>query len=96
MPKTNEAEQTALTGAAHIKFTGMSLNALDSGDLVNLGDRQTFTVIAECIGDGREKRKDGEVRIVRRMEVLDVTPGEITAAEEDPQLTLDDGADDEL
>lgn len=84
-PKTT-AEQTEAIPAAHVKFTGMSGSALDTP--AELGDEQTFVVKAVCVGTGTELRKDGERREVRKMEVLEVTFGEITKAPADPQLSL--------
>lgn len=84
-------EQTEAIPAAHVKFTGMSAAALDTP--ADLGDVQTFTVTARCIGTGEELRKDGELRHIRRMEVQEVDFGKIVKAPKDQQLALvdDDG-----
>lgn len=93
-PKTTDtAEQTELVEAAHVKFTGMSGSALDTP--AELGDTQTFVVVAKCMGVGVELRKDGEVRHTRKMEVVEVEFGEIKKAPKDQQLSLvDDNSDD--
>lgn len=80
------AEQTELVPAAHVKFTGASAAALE--DPASLGDEQTFVVTARCVAQGRELRKDGEIRNTRSMEVLHVEFGEITKAPTDPQLEI--------
>lgn len=85
------AEQAELTPAAHVKFTGMSASALDTP--AELGDEQVFTVTAKCTGTGEVLRKDGEVRVIRTMEVVDVEFGEITKAPKDAQLSLVDDDD---
>lgn len=87
LPSERET-QTAAVPAAHVKFTGMSGSALS--DPAQLGDHQTFVVTAVCVGSGKELRKDGEVREVRKMEVVDVEFGEITPAPRDGQLALDE------
>lgn len=91
MTQPKKASQTELVPTAHIKFTGMSASALDTP--AELGDIQTFTVTAKCMGTGEVLRKDGEVRSVRNMEVQEVEFGEITKAEKDPQLALVDDKD---
>lgn len=92
MAVLKSAEQTELTPAAHVKFTGMSASALDAP--AELGDTQTFTVTAVCVGTGTQLRKDGERRGLRTMEVLEVQFGEITKAPADPQLSLVDDDED--
>lgn len=87
-------EQTEALPAVHVKFRGMSLNALQEAP--GLGDEQTFTVTARCVATGREARKDGEIRDVVGMEVLDVSPGEIITADRDTELPFDDDGEDEL
>ncbi len=94
MPRgnTQPAEQTELLESAHVKFNGMSASALDAP--AELGDTQTFVVTARCTGTGNQLRKDGEVRQIRNMEVLEVVFGEITKAPKDRPLSLlDDGED---
>jgi hypothetical protein len=81
-----DAQQTELVPAAHVKFTGMSAAALE--EPADLGDEQTFVVTAKCMGAGQVLRKDGEIRTVRTMEVIDVQFGEITKAPADTQLAL--------
>lgn len=86
------SEQTELAHATHVKFTGMSLNALDMA--VDIGDEMDLKVRARCSASGREARKDGEIRDVARMEVLEIEPGEITPAPEgDPTLPYDEDAE---
>lgn len=86
VPHPDEAQQMDLLPAAHVKFTGMSGAALE--DPADLGDEQTFTVVAKCVGEGRVLRKDGEIRNTRTMEVLEVAFGEIRKAPTDQQLAL--------
>lgn len=78
--------QTEALPAAHVKFTGMSGSALEKAP--GLGDTQTYSVKAVCVGVGTELRKDGERREVRKMEVLEVEFGEIVEAPQDQQLSL--------
>ena len=94
MAKTQvkKSEQTEAIPTAHVKFTGMSGSALD--EPAELGDTQTFTVTAKCVGTGSEMRKDGQTRQIRRMEVIEVQFGETTKAPADPQLSLVDDMDD--
>lgn len=91
MPNPAPAEQTELVPTAHVKFTGMSGSALD--DPAELGDEQTFTVTAKCVGTGYELRADGERRAIRKMQVIEVEFGEIVKAPTDPQLQLVDDED---
>jgi hypothetical protein len=75
----------------YIKFRGMKAAAEDM-PVPGLGDVQAFTVTAECVSVGTEKRADGEQRPVIGMRVMEVDPGEITKAPTDTQLKLvDDG-----
>jgi hypothetical protein len=92
-PAKKRAEQTELVPTAHIKFTGTSASALDTP--AELGDEQTFIVKAKCMGTGEVLRKDGEVRQVRTMDIIDVQFGEIAKAPKDQQLRLADDPDDE-
>ena len=90
----DEPDQTALVESAHIKFTGMSLNALDSPP--QLDDRMRFEVTAVCNGSGLERRKDGELRKTMKMDVIDVQPiGEIEKPERDPELPYDAAGDED-
>lgn len=92
-PKTDTAEQIELVEAAHVKFAGMSGAALEAP--AELGDTQTFTVVAKCIGVGVELRKDGEIRHTRKMDVIEVEFGAIKKAPTDLQLSLVDDNDDD-
>lgn len=92
-PKLKAVEQTEAFPAAHVKFIGLSASAIDSP--CDLGDTQTYTVVAECVGTGQELQKDGAVREIRKMEVKEVTFGEIQKAPTDPQLSLTDDLEDE-
>jgi len=77
--------QQTLVESAHVKFTGMSLNALETPPEID--DRMTFLVTAVCTGSGLERRKDGELRKTMKMEVLGVqVHGEIEKPERDPEL----------
>lgn len=92
--RTDEPDQQPLVESAHIKFTGMSLNALETPP--QLDDRMKFEVTAVCNGSGLERRKDGELRKTMKMEVIDVQPiGEIEKPERDPELPYDDAADED-
>lgn len=75
----DEEESTA------IKFLGISA-AVENPPAV--GDTQTFTVTARCTGYGADERSSGGLVAYRKMRVLDVEPGEITKAPDDPQLSL--------
>lgn len=92
-PRTDdEPGQTALVESAHVKFIGMSMNALEAPPEID--DRMTFTVTARCIGSGLERRKDGELRKTMKMDVEDVVvTGEIQKPERDPELPYDDSQD---
>jgi hypothetical protein len=85
------AEQAALLPAAHVKFTGMSGSALAVS--AELGDEQTFTVKARCVGHARKLRKDDEVRVICDMEIIDVTFGPVVKADRGQQLQLVDELD---
>lgn len=86
MATPKPADQTELTPAAHVKFTGMSGSALE--EPAELGDIQEFTVRGKCVGTGVELRKDGEVRHIRKMEVQEIEFGAIVKAPTDQQLSL--------
>lgn len=88
-PKRKSKGQEALIPAAHVKFTGMSTNAVEQP--AELGDEQVFTVRARCTYAGTQLREDGEERAVRTMKVIDVRFGEITPRPVDPQLSLLEG-----
>lgn len=78
----------------YLKFRGMKASG-NLPTIPELGDVQTYTVTAECVAVGTEKRADGERRPVIGMKVLEVEPGDIEKAPEgDPQLPL--GDDEEL
>ena len=91
---TDESTQGQLVESAHITFTGMSLNALETPP--QLDDRMKFEVTAVCNGSGLERRKDGELRKTMKMEVIDVQPiGEIEKPERDPELPYDTATDED-
>jgi hypothetical protein len=73
----------------YIKFRGMKA-ATNEIPEVSLGDMQTFTVTAECVQTGTEKRADGEERPVIGMKVMEVELGEITPAPKDDQLPFNE------
>lgn len=76
-----------------VKFIGMSA-AVQNPPAI--GDVQTFTVTARCVGDGRDERQSGGVVGYRKMRVLEVEAGEITPAPEgDPVLPFDTAADED-
>lgn len=77
----------------YIKFRGMKA-AADGLPVPDLGDVQTFSVTAECVSVGTEKRADGEKRPVIGMRVMEVEPGEITKAPTDNQLPFEDDDED--
>lgn len=82
-------DQTALIEAAHVKFTGMSLDALETPPEID--DRMTFTVSATCVGREVVRRKDGELRTIMKMEVTDVEPTSAPEKpERDPALPFDE------
>lgn len=68
-----------------IKFLGMSAAIEDPPEV---GDTQTFTVTARCVGYGADERQSGGLVGYRKMRVLEVEPGEIVKAPDDPQLSL--------
>lgn len=71
-----------------VRFTGMKA-AGDFEKLPQLGDRWTFEVVAECNKEPHEElMADGHTRTVVGMKILDVSPGQIEPAPEDPQLEL--------
>lgn len=54
-----------------VKFVGMSFDSLDKG--IKIGDEQTFTVRARCIGTAEEASKvDGQIRHIAKMDVQSV------------------------
>lgn len=73
----------------YIKFRGMKA-AAEGIPTPDLGDIQTYTVTAECVQVGTEKRADGEKRPVIGMRVVEVEPGEITPAPKDEQLPFNE------
>jgi hypothetical protein len=80
-----------------VRFTGMKA-AGEFDELPTLGDRWTFTVTAQCNKAAHEElMTDGHHRTVVGMKILDVAPGNIEPAPEDPQLDLlaDDDSDDD-
>lgn len=86
--------QTALIEAAHVKFTGMSLDALDTPP--DIDDRMTFTVSATCVGREVVRRKDGELRTIMKMEVTEVEPtSKPEKPERDPELPFTPSEDED-
>lgn len=82
--------QQSLVESAHVKFAGMSLDALETPPAID--DRMQFVVTAVCIGSSMDRRKDGELRKTMKMEVEDVVVhGEIQKPEKDPELELQYG-----
>jgi hypothetical protein len=91
---TDNPGQQALVESAHVKFAGMSLDALDTPPSID--DRMQFLVTAKCIGSSMERRKDGELRKTMKMEVEDVVVhGDIQKPEKDPELELEYDAGDQ-
>jgi hypothetical protein len=77
------------------RFRGAS-TATEDDAAVDLGDRRTITLQAECVAVGTEMRADGERRPVISMRVLEVEFGDVTPAPVDDQLPLDAAEDDDL
>lgn len=83
-----------------LKFLGMSAAIENPPDI---GDTQTFTVTARCVGYGADERQSGGLVGYRKMRVLHVEPGAIEKAPpqaeqlqlgDGPELGDDDDADD--
>ncbi|GJF06565.1 hypothetical protein [Pseudonocardia sp. D17] len=74
-----------------VRFTGMKA-AGDFDTLPALGDRQSFTVLAECVKEPHhELMADGHRRPVIGMRVLEVEPGDVIPRPEgDPALPFDE------
>lgn len=89
----SDPDQQELIEAAHIKFSGMSAAALATPPEID--EVQTYTVRAVCTGVGYQRRKDGELRHTRQMEVLDIAFGDIEAPPESPQLAIPVDIDDD-
>lgn len=69
-----DTEQEPIEGldACRVKFVGMSMDSLD--DPPEIDDEMTFIVRTRCVGAGRKRMKDGELRRTRDMEVLTLEP----------------------
>lgn len=87
---TNQTEPLIDDGG-RITFRGM---AMDQDDLPGLDDRRTFSVTATCVAVERQRMKDGEVRLVAKMEVEKVWEGQgpEPAEPQDPALFNEDGS----
>lgn len=75
----NEHGQTVITPAWRSKFLGATYDAITTEDLPGMDEERWFLVQGRVTKEGRERRKDGELRVVRAFETLEVTP--VTAAE---------------
>ena len=86
-----------LIEASRVKFAGMSSDSLE--DPPKLDEARTYTVQATCTAITRERMKDGEMRLVAKMQVDELREGTgpKPAAESDPGLfdENDDGSWDE-
>lgn len=69
-----EQQQDSIEGleACRVKFVGMSMDSLE--DPPEIDDEMTFVVRTRCVGSGRQRMKDGELRHTRSMEVLTLEP----------------------
>ncbi|MGH3994724.1 MAG: hypothetical protein ACRDSN_19955 [Pseudonocardiaceae bacterium] len=69
-----EQQQDSIEGleACRVKFVGMSMDSLE--DPPEIDDERTFVVRTRCVGNGRQRMKDGELRHTRSMEVLTLEP----------------------
>lgn len=93
-PPTEQDQHVTDGTKTFMKFRGMNAIGEDL-TIPALGDIQTFTVTAECVSTGTEKRADGEKRPVIGMRVIEVEPGAITPAPKDEQLPFDEDDSDE-
>jgi hypothetical protein len=86
-----------LIEASRVKFAGMSSDSLE--DPPKLDEARTYTVEATCTAITRERMKDGEMRLVAKMQVDELWEGSgpKPAAESEPGLfdENDDGSWDE-
>jgi len=86
-----------LIEASRVKFAGMSSDSL--ADPPKLDEARTYTVEATCTAITRERMKDGEMRLVAKMQVDELWEGAgpKPAAESEPGLfdETDDGSWDE-
>lgn len=74
---------------SYVRFTGMKTSG-EFAKLPQIGERWRFEVLAECVKEPHNERMaDGHLRPVVGMQVLEVTPGDIEEAPEDPQRTFD-------
>ncbi|CAM2953717.1 hypothetical protein [Skermania piniformis] len=86
--------QQPLIEAARLRFNGMSRDSLE--DPPDLDEEVVFTVRARCKKQERERMKDGEIRLVAIMEVVDVHVGGTMPDRDDEGPTLfDDEPDDD-
>lgn len=69
-----EQQQEPIEGleSVRVKFVGMSMDSLE--DPPEIDDEMTFVVRMRCVGSGRQRMKDGELRHTRSMEVLTLEP----------------------
>lgn len=58
--------------ACRVKFVGMSMDSIEEPP--DIDDEMTFLVTTRCVGSGRQRMKDGELRLTRSMEVLTLEP----------------------
>jgi len=86
-----------LIEASRVKFAGMSSDSLE--DPPKLDEARVYTVEATCTAITRERMKDGEMRLVAKMQVDELWEGTgpKPAAEAEPGLfdESDDGSWDE-
>ncbi len=82
-----------LIEASRVKFAGMSSDSLE--DPPKLDEARTYTVEATCTAITRERMKDGEMRLVAKMQVDELWEGTgpKPAAESEPGL-FDEAGDD--
>ncbi|MGH7687650.1 MAG: hypothetical protein ACREN2_12660 [Candidatus Dormibacteria bacterium] len=93
MPADKEQEPIEGLEACRVKFVGMSMDSLENPPEID--DEMTFLVHTRCVGSGRQRMKDGELRLTRSMEVLTLeaqdAPSKPSAG---PNLfSVDDGED---
>lgn len=101
-PKTDTEIKTGPNDLDNVDIdpeTGLSIDAYvgfggTPKALVNppkVGDVVTYLVKAECVGDGRARRTDGEMRHSRKMNIISVwRPGETEPVTDDDQGELFD------
>lgn len=84
-PVTQNPAPEALIEAVRVKFVDMAMDSLETPPVID--DVMTFEVRAVCVGSGTKRMKDGELRRVVDMRVLNlaVTSGP-TAPKSEPNL----------